>query len=121
MSTAPTFSSYGDEYNEHGVVFMKDVLDAAAMTKVTAAYEWSHGHLTGALQDFSMSGAETFIADTNVSAKRSVYQGLLRDTVIADISFEEADYSSTRDRILVDGVPVYGCDTRCRAAVRGRC
>jgi ectoine hydroxylase-related dioxygenase (phytanoyl-CoA dioxygenase family) len=86
MSTAPTFSSYGDEYNEHGVVFMKDVLDAAAMTKVTAAYEWSHGHLTGALQDFSMSGAETFIADTNVSAKRSVYQGLLRDTVIADIA-----------------------------------
>ena len=77
MSTAPNFSSYCDEYNEHGVVFMKEVLDAATMTKVTAAYEWSHAHLTGALQDFSASGAETFIADTNISAKRPVYQELL--------------------------------------------
>jgi hypothetical protein len=65
MSTAPNCSSDSDEYNEHGVVFMKDVLDTAAMAKVTAAYEWSHAHLTGALQDFSSSRAETFIADTS--------------------------------------------------------
>ena len=88
MSTAPNFSCYCDEYNEHGVVFMKEVLDAATMTKVTAAYEWSHAHLTGALQDFSASGAETFIADTNISTKRPVYQELLRDTVIPDIAHE---------------------------------
>ena len=88
MSTAPNFSSYCDEYNEHGVVFMKEVLDAATMTKVTAAYEWSHAHLTGALQDFSASEAETFIADTNISAKLPVYQELLRDTVIPDIAHE---------------------------------
>ncbi len=86
MSTAPNFSRYRDEYNEHGVVFLKEVLDAAAMTHITAAYEWSHAHLTGALQDFSASEAETFIADTNISAKRSVYQALLRDTVIPDIA-----------------------------------
>ena len=30
------------------------------------------------------------------------------DTVITDISFEEANRSSTGDRILVDGVPVFG-------------
>ncbi len=86
MSTAPNFSRYRDEYNELGVVFLKEVLDAAAMTHITAAYEWSHAHLTGALQDFSASEAETFIADTNISAKRSVYQALLRDTVIPDIA-----------------------------------
>ena len=86
MSKASDFSRYHQEYNEHGVVFIKDVLDEAAMAKVTMAYEWSHGHLTGALQDFSTSQAETFIADTNVSSKRSVYQTLLRDTVIPDIA-----------------------------------
>ena len=30
------------------------------------------------------------------------------DTVITDISFQEADRNSTGDRILVDGVPVFG-------------
>ena len=85
MSTTPSFEHRFDEYREHGVVFMKDVLDAAAMAKVEAAYAWSHAHLTGALQDFSASEAETFIADTNISAKRAVYQELLRDTGIPDI------------------------------------
>jgi len=94
MSTALDFSSYRDEYNDHGVVFMKGVLDAATMTKVTAAYEWSHAHLTGAMQDFSASGGETFIADTNISAKRAVYQELLRDTVIPDIARDLFEVSS---------------------------
>ena len=94
MSMAPDFNSYCDEYGEHGVVFMKEVLDAATMTKVTAAYEWSHAHLTGALQDFSVSGTETFIADTNISAKRPVYQELLRDTGIPDIAHELFDECS---------------------------
>ena len=86
MRTASDFSSYRDEYAEHGVVFMKRALDEAAMTKVQAAYEWSHAHLTGALQNFAASQDETFIADTNISSKRSVYQALLRDTLIPDVA-----------------------------------
>ena len=37
-----------------------------------------------------------------------LFGAVAEDTVITDISFETVNPSSTRDRILVDGVPVYG-------------
>jgi ectoine hydroxylase-related dioxygenase (phytanoyl-CoA dioxygenase family) len=73
-------------YSEDGVAFLHNVLDKSAMRKVEAAYDWSYEHLTGALQNFAGSDDERFIADTNSSARRSIYQTLLRETPIADIA-----------------------------------
>jgi hypothetical protein len=79
-------SNAHQRYREDGVVFLHNVLDHSAMRQVQAAYDWSYHHLTGALQDFAGSDDERFIADTNSSARRSIYQTLLRDTPIADIT-----------------------------------
>ncbi len=85
MSIGP-LSALAPSYRDDGVVILKQALDATAMAAVEAAYDWSHAHLSAALQDFAAGAKERFIADTGYSIREPVYAALLRDGVLPDIA-----------------------------------
>jgi hypothetical protein len=82
----PSFVTHSETFLQDGVVLLPNVLDEAAMARVERAYDWSAAQHSPALQDFSSSDDEEFIADTGSSILEPVYQTLLSDTVIGDIA-----------------------------------
>lgn len=83
---AGDYSDHAGAFQRDGVVILKGALDADAMALIEAAYDWSHAHLTGALQDFAAGPEERFIADTGYSVREPAYRDLLRDSVLPDIA-----------------------------------
>ncbi|MCH9674826.1 MAG: phytanoyl-CoA dioxygenase family protein [Gammaproteobacteria bacterium] len=86
MSSDRDFSEYRKTYQEDGVVILRGAIDAATMALVNEAYAWSKERRTPALQDFSASSDEQFVADTGYSVREPIYNALLRDTDIPDIA-----------------------------------
>lgn len=83
---ANPFAQHAPAFRDDGVVILKQALDADTMARVRAAYDWSHAHLSAALQDFAAGPEERFIADTGYSPREPVYRDLLRDSVLPDIA-----------------------------------
>lgn len=73
-----------ERYNDDGVLVLRGVLDAKTLAQIEDAYAWSAAHLTPALQDFSTTDSEKFIADTGYSVKEAIYRDLLENSKLAD-------------------------------------
>ncbi len=80
------FSCHARSFRDDGVVILKQALDAKTMALIEAAYDWSHAHLSAALQDFAAGPKERFIADTGYSIREPAYRNLLRLSVLPDIA-----------------------------------